>query len=198
MSVGADRTLHELLESVAAPTPAPGAGTTSGWVAALAAGLVEMCARLTLSRAELADVHPRAHEVHARSEALRGDALVLAEQEMHSYEPVLEALRLSRSDPGRDAAVGRALSDATETPLAIARLAAEVAELAAELARDGNPNVAGDAAAGGELAAAACSSAARLIRINLRGAPGDPRLAEASALAARAAAARASLDHPPS
>jgi formiminotetrahydrofolate cyclodeaminase len=212
MEVSPDRSLAELLEAVAAPTPAPGAGTTSAWTAALAAGLVEMCAALTLSRGELAGVHGRMELVRERAAELRGVAVALGQVELVSYGPVLEERRRPREDPGRAAAVAAALSDAAKSPLEVARVSAELAELAAEVVRDGNPNVVGDAAAGAELAAAACLAAARLVRINLEaaarqtsGGGGEAadglelaadRLDEADVLVARAAAARASLDAP--
>jgi formiminotetrahydrofolate cyclodeaminase len=190
MPLSADRSLHELVEEIAAPTPAPGAGSTSAWATALAAGLAEMAARLTLSRDDYAEQHPRMHEIHARAVALRGAALELGERELRSYEPVLEALRRPADDPERSDRVAAALAGAADAPLAVAGIAAEVAELAAELARTGNRSLEGDAAAGATLAEAACAAAARLVQINLARHPGDPRLAEATALAARAAAAR--------
>ncbi len=72
-------------------------------------------------------------------------------------------------------------------PVRARELAAEVAELAALVAADGNPNVSGDAAAGGDLAAAAASIGARLVAINAR--PSDERVEHARALAERAARA---------
>src|SRR5687767_4839054 len=72
-------------------------------------------------------------------------------------------------------------------PFELAGLAADVAELAATVADEGNPNVRGDAAAGADLAAAAASIAARLVAIN---APErDERVRIAAAEAARAAEA---------
>ena len=123
----------------------------------MAAALVEMAARFTPDREEPA----------RRAAELRARALELAEIELHAYEPVLEALRLPRDDPERAVRIEEARAMASESPLAIARVAAELAELAAETARSGNVNLAGDAIAGALLAEAAAQAAGRLVAINL-------------------------------
>ena len=74
--------------------------------------------------------------------------------------------------------------------MAIARSAAEVAELAAEVAAKSRPALRGEAIAGVLLAEAASRSAASLVEINLNGSSGDPRLAETLELRSRLAAAR--------
>ena len=66
----------------------------------------------------------------------------------------------------------------------------KLAELGCELARDGNPNLEGDAFAGTLLAEAAAAAAVRLVEINLADVLDDPRPAQARGLAARAGAAR--------
>lgn len=178
----------ELLDSVAAETAAPGGGSVAASAAALAAGLVEMTAKFTLSRDEYAARWERFSEVRARAAELRGTLLSLAEAELHAYEPVLAALRLPREDPGREARVRDARSAAAQPPLEVARAAAAVAELAAEAAATGNANLAGDARTAALLAAAACRAAAGLVRINLGAAgPEDRRFKEAEALAKQAA-----------
>jgi methenyltetrahydrofolate cyclohydrolase len=111
---------------------------------------------------------------------LRARALELAEEELHAYAPVLEAQRAGEG-------VAEALSRAADSPLAIARLAAEVAEAGAHVAASGKESLKGDALAGVVLAEAACRAAGRLVRINLASLPDDPRLAELAELEARAA-----------
>jgi formiminotetrahydrofolate cyclodeaminase len=165
------------LDDVAARTPAPGGGSAAATACALAAALVEMAARFAPDREQLTE---RAGELRAR-------ALELAEVELHAYEPVLEALRVPREDPQRDARVEAARIEASRSPLEIAHLGAEVAEGAADLGRTGNPNLAGDAIAGALLACAAAQAAARLVAINLTG---GPAVEEAAGLARRAEAAR--------
>jgi len=130
---------------------------------------------------------PDREEAAGRARDLQARALELAEIELHAYEPVLEALRLPRDDPRRAERVGAARTGASESPLAIAEVGAELAELAAGLARTGNQNLAGDAIAGALLAEAAAQAAARLVAINLTD---GPAVTEAADLARRALAAR--------
>jgi formiminotetrahydrofolate cyclodeaminase len=163
----ADRTLAELLAEIAAATPAPGGGSTAAVACALAAALVEMSAG----------------PPHERAAALRARALQLGEADLESYAPVLEAQR--RGEP-----VGPALSAAAQTPLDVAEVACEVAELAAELARRGRPSLEGDAATAALLAEAATRAAVRLVELNLAAAPDDIRLRAAREYAARAWSAR--------
>jgi methenyltetrahydrofolate cyclohydrolase len=162
---------------VAARTPAPGGGSSAACATALAASLVEMAANFTTG---LGDEFQRARE-------LRTHALELAKTELHAYEPVLEALRLSHKDPERAARVHTAQLEASRSPLEIARTAAELADLAAELATNGNPNLTGDAIAGALLAEAAAQAAARLVQINLTD---GAEVTEAAEHARRAHAAR--------
>lgn len=126
----------------------------------------------------------------ARARLLRRELLDAGERELRSYAPVLEALRLPKGAPERESALSRALSAASETPAAIARAGAEVAELAARVTEASTAALRGDATAGALLAEAATRAAARLVEINLRGRPEDPRLEEVARLSRRAAAAR--------
>lgn len=176
----AGQSLNAVLESFAARTPAPGGGSGAALAGALGAGLVEMAARFA----------PGREQVASEAAALREQLLAEAERELHGYAPVLEALALDDGDPAREAALGEALSAASDSPMAIARAARSAAELGAELARTGNRHLVGDAITGALLAEAACCAAARLAQINLARVPSDPRLDEAVALTRQAAEAR--------
>jgi formiminotetrahydrofolate cyclodeaminase len=149
-----------------------------------------MAAGFTLARDEYAEQHERMAWVRSRAAELRARAVELAEEELHVYGAVLEVLREPAENPGRSERLDAALSDATDSPLAIARVAAEVAELAAEGARTGNRHLRGDAVAGALLAEAACAAAARLADLNLADRPQDPRREEAAELPNRALQAR--------
>jgi formiminotetrahydrofolate cyclodeaminase len=144
--------LESFLDAVAEATPAPGGGSSAAITAALAAALVEMAARLA-----------SADEAAERARALRAQALRLAEEELSSYAPVLEA----RTPDDRSAA----LAAASEPPAQVAAVAAEVAELGADVASSSSPAVRGDALTGVVLAEAAASAACRLVEINLGSGP---------------------------
>lgn len=174
--------LNELLRRLAARTPAPGGGSSGAVACAIAAGLVEMAAGF--------DRASQSASTGARAAALRAQALELAERELHAYEPVLEALRLPVDDAEREHKLAAARLTASDSPLEVAVIAAELAELAAELAQAGNPNLAGDAIAGALLAEAACRAAVALVELNLREAPEDARVTRTAGLVARAWRAR--------
>jgi formiminotetrahydrofolate cyclodeaminase len=175
----ADVQLGALLDVVASTDPAPGGGSSAALGAALAAALVEMTAYL---RGD----DPTA----ARARELRERALELADEDISSYAPVLEALRLPATDPERAARVQAALAAASRTPLAIAETAAELAELGAAVTRASSPSVRGDALAGVLVAEASAVAAAALVEVNLGSDPDDPQLGLARAARQRAEQAR--------
>jgi formiminotetrahydrofolate cyclodeaminase len=175
----AESPFQDLLASLSARTPAPGAGCAAAWTGAIAAGLLEMVSAFADDA-----------EAEARAPVLRAELLAAAEHELRSYAPVLEALRLPAGSEERERELAAALSAASEVPVAIARAATEVAELAARVTAASKPSLKGDATAGVLLAEAAARSAARLVEINLNARPHDPRLEEVARLRRRAAKAR--------
>ena len=168
-----------LLDDVAATAPAPGGGSSAAFGLALAAALVEMTAGLT-GEAGTA----------SRANAVRAEALELAERDLSSYARVLEAMRLPRDDPSRAGRLEEALLEASRPPLEIAEGAAEAAELGAKVARTSNPHVRGDAVTGVLVAEAAAAAAATLVEINLERHPAAPELERARRARERASRAR--------
>lgn len=185
----ASRPLQALLAEVAAKTSAPGGGAVAAIGVALAASLCAMAARL--SETALTD----ASSLAARCDGLAARALTLASADAHAYEAVLEVRRIRRSEGGASSATDEdllvALLGASDVPLEVADLGAEVTELAARLLSDGNSNLAGDAFTAAQLAHGATRAAARLAEINLAscGPTAEGRRDRAVAVVERAAAA---------
>lgn len=179
--------VEELLDGIASETPAPGGGSVSALVVAMAAGLVAMAARFSIGPWDEAEATVE------RADELRRTTAPLAPGDSAAYEEVLTAMRLPTNlEPEvRNKTIGNALARAAEIPLEIAGRAARVAELAAQVAEHGNPNLRGDAVAGALLAAGAARASANLVEINLGTTASDPRVAIARA---RVAAAREAAD----
>jgi len=184
-----DLTVAELLDELAGPVP-PGGGSALGLAVAMAAAVVAMAARASKESWDAAG------GVAAQAEALRARAAPLAQRDAEIYDAALAARdgAAALAPEKRDWEIGKAFAAAAEPPLEIARAAADVAELAAEVAAFGDAHVRADAVAAATLAAAAARAAVTLVAVNLTALEGDPRVAEAERLADTAEnAARASL-----
>jgi formiminotetrahydrofolate cyclodeaminase len=186
-----DTTFEELLDTIAAETPAPGGGSVAAFVTEMAASLAAMAARF-------AHDWEGAGGAVAQAETLRHRAAPLAVEDAIAYENVLTALRMPNEleSEVRNTLIGETLSRAADIPLLIAQTAADVAELSSEIAVCGNPNLRGDATAAAILAASAARVAANLVEINLTTVEGDDRveLARAMVRSADQAARRAAGD----
>jgi formiminotetrahydrofolate cyclodeaminase len=180
-----DLRLSEFLDEVAGKGRTPGGGSLAALVTAAAAGLLAKVARA--SKADWAD----AAGVAAQAEALRDRAAPLAQLDADEYEAALSSVGATGDESAdrRDFAVGRAYARAAEPPLRIVEAATDVAELAALVARNGDPSLRADAAAAGAFAAAAARAAAELVAVNLTASADDERVLRAHALAELAARA---------
>ncbi|HLR97231.1 MAG TPA: cyclodeaminase/cyclohydrolase family protein [Jiangellaceae bacterium] len=176
LSVGA------FLNAVASREPAPGGGGAAAITTAAAAGLVAMAARFSTDELTM---------VADRADALRAEVTPLVDEDATAYTAVLEAARLPREQDDRKRRLTEALQVAADVPLRIARVGSEVAELAARLVIEGNPNVRGDAHAGVFLADGATQAAAELVRLNVEyGNLAEDWLHQARACTTRATKAR--------
>jgi methenyltetrahydrofolate cyclohydrolase len=184
-----DQRIAEFLGRLASATPTPGGGGAAAFAAAVAAGLTAMTARLSASRIDDAD------RCAADMDRVRDGLMQLADDDAAAYAAVLAAMRRSADagDGDRSRRRADALQVASEIPVAVANRAADVAEVAARLARTGNPHLRGDARTAVHLAHAAATSAAELVAINVHQGQLDPTLA-ARAQAAVERAARAVSD----
>ncbi len=182
--------LPALLEELAAPREVPGAGSALAVALATAAAVVQMAARLS------PESWIDAAGVAAQAESLRERAARLVDEDADAYRRALEAR--AAADEGekperRDWALGRVTAAAAEPPLALVRLAADVADLCAAAAERVEPRVHADVAAAAALAAAVARGARELVAVNLTALPGDTRVEEADRLAEAADGAARSL-----
>lgn len=119
---------------------------------------------------------PDGSSVRDEAEVLRRRAIALADADARAYGAVLAA---EREEGGRER-LQATLHAATEVPLEIVDVARQVAVLAAPLCTSGNRRLRGEALTAVVLAEAAATSAAHLVRANVRrGRLGDDLLRSA-------------------
>jgi formiminotetrahydrofolate cyclodeaminase len=184
-----DDTIAAFLEQLAARVPAPGGGATAALHAAQAAALLAMVARYSNGPKYDAELMNR---VVTEADALREDALALAEADEKAFGAVAEAYRLPRATEqetsARSVAISSALAGAARPPADVVRTALLLVILAEDLLPAGNRNVITDVATAAEAARAAAVTARLIIEVNLKGIT-DPVLAEEFGTAAAIAGA---------
>src|SRR4051794_10416701 len=132
-----------LLDAIGARTDAPGSGSTAALVGAMAAALCAKAARFSSDDGAV-----------AQAEHLRRRLTRLAHEDAEVFCEALRNLSEPREeDPDRrDFELGQSLAAAADAPLRIADACADVADLAADLARRGKPKLQADAAGAAVLA----------------------------------------------
>jgi formiminotetrahydrofolate cyclodeaminase len=194
------RSVSELVSAVGGASAAPpGGGSVAASAGALAAALTRMVAGLTAGRPRYAHVAAEMRHAAEQASTLADELAGLVRRDGAVFDAVSAAYRLPKETPeaasSRAAAIERAMVPATQSPLAVARAAADVAELAAVVAERGNTNAVADTAVAALLADAACRAGVLTVRVNAP-ALSDPQTAttlveEAVAHADRAARATA-------
>ena len=178
-------TVRSLVERLATSDPVPGGGSASALSGAMGAALIHMVVELTYGRPAAAGHEETLTEIRTAAVAWQSELLNLAELDASAYLAVVRARRLPRESElernARDVQVGAAIREATRVPLATARAASEVLELARRLASIGNRNAVSDVGVAGLLAVAALRGAALNVQINLPFVAADEELRETAA-----------------
>ncbi len=166
-----DFTLTEFSDALAADSAAPGGGSTAAIVAALAASLTAMVARLTVGRPKYAAVDRDMQRIIAAADPLRLQLLTLATTDAESFTAVIAAFRLPKETENqkveRQAAIQAAYQGATAVPLRSLETTVEVLELCLQVIELGNPNAVTDGITAALLAEAAAQGAALNVQVNL-------------------------------
>ncbi len=189
---------ESFLDRLAAGTPTPGGGSAAAHAGALAAALAAMVARLTIGKKKYAEVDARMQEIAAQADADRHWFQVAAERDSRAFDGVMEAFRLPKAteaeQEARAAAIERATHQAAGVPLEVAKRAAVLLELAAEVAESANQTAISDAGTAAALAGACLHGASLNVRINAQSAS-DRQAADSWLDALREAEARGRAAH---
>ncbi len=163
-----DQSLAMFSEEVASKKSTPGGGSVSAYMAALAAGLVCMVARITVGKKEASPEAEKLNEVVKESEALRQKLLRLVVEDTEAFDMVMRAFKLSKDQPeARKKAIAEATIKASEIPLSTLDCSVRVLRLAREVAEKGSTNALSDVVTAVSAARAAVEGAASNVLINL-------------------------------
>ena len=194
-----DMTCTEFAEETASESPAPGGGSISAYMGALAAALGTMVANLSAHKAgwddrwkEFSDQADRGHEILQQ-------LLHLVDEDTEAFNRIMDAFKMPKSSEEEKAARAAAIEDATlyatRIPLSTMETACAVFPLLESMARTGNPASVSDAGVGALATRSAVLGAQLNVRINaasLKNRDEADRLtARAAEIAAEAIAAEA-------
>lgn len=183
-----DMTCAEFADETASESPAPGGGSISAYMGALAAALGTMVANLSAHKAGWDERWKEFSDQADRGQELLSRLLHLVDEDTEAFNRIMDAFKLPKSTPeekeARRQAIEAATLYATQVPLQTMEAAVETFPLLESMARTGNPASVSDAGVGALAARSAVLGAQLNVRIN---AAGLADRAEADRLTARAA-----------
>ena len=163
--------ITEYLEKAAAGTAVPGGGSVAALNAALAAGLTEMVANLTIGKKGYEAVAEEMNDIAGKSTELREKLTVAIDRDAEAYSEVMAAFKLPKAtdqEKGlRSLAVQKAFKHAALVPLEVANHAVEVIDLAGRAVDSGNKNAVTDGLVAAMNARTAALAALYNVKINL-------------------------------
>ncbi len=168
----ADYTVFALLEETASNSPVPGGGSMAALGAAVAAGLSEMVANLTLGRQGFEPVQDEMTVIAEKAGDLRRKLLKDIDRDALAYQTVMSAFKMPGTTESekvhRKEEIQRSLKNAATVPLEVAKDALIIMDLSEIAVTKGNPNTITDGVVGAMMARTAALSAILNVRINLQ------------------------------
>ena len=163
--------ITEYLAKAAAGTAVPGGGSVAALNGALAAGLTEMVANLTVGKKGYEAVEEDMKAIADKASQLRNKLTAAIDQDADAYTEVMAAYKLPKTTDEetslRKQKIQDAIKHAALVPLEVARDALAVIDLAGSAIRKGNKNAASDGAVAAMNARTAALAAIYNVKINL-------------------------------
>ena len=189
-----DLTCRGFAEETASESPAPGGGSISAYMGALAAALGTMVANLSAHKPGWDDLWETFSDAAEEGQILLKSLLALVDEDTAAFNRIMDAFKLPKATDEEKEARTQAIQDATlyatEVPLRTMKAAHSVFPLLRRMAETGNPASVSDAGVGALAARSAVLGAFLNVRINAKGLKNrdlaDRLLAEAAQVAADA------------
>ncbi|MCQ2287277.1 MAG: cyclodeaminase/cyclohydrolase family protein, partial [Bacteroidales bacterium] len=165
-----DLTCTGFCEETASESPAPGGGSVSAYMGAMAASLGTMVANLTGGKAAYDDEWEKFSKVAEHGQALKDELLHLVDEDTNAFNKIMNAFGLPKKTDeekaARSAAIQEATKFATEVPFHTMQKAFESFEVCRAMVEWGNPASVTDGGVGALAARSAVMGAHLNVKIN--------------------------------
>ena len=162
-----DKSLEEVLKSVASKNPTPGGGSVSAVAGAFAASLVEMVCNLTIGKEKYIENESEVKKIKKLVNTLTSELLVLSDEDANAYDGVVKAFKTNKTNKNRKIIIQNAFKKATLIPLETGKKSGEVLTFAERMLEIGNKNASSDSLVASYLSKAAIKGALENVEINL-------------------------------
>lgn len=168
-----DMSCTEFALETASESPAPGGGSISAYMGALAAALGTMVANLSSHKAGWDERWEEFSDYAERGQELVSRLLALVDEDTEAFNRIMAVFAMPKTTAEEKAARSAALQSATlyatEVPLKTMKAAYECFEIVKAMAETGNPNSVSDAGVGALAARSAVLGAELNVKINAAG-----------------------------
>ena len=195
-----DMTCTGFAEETASESPAPGGGSISAYMGALAAALGTMVANLSSHKAGWDDRWEYFSNWADNGMAVMNELLYLVDEDTAAFNKIMDVFGMPKSTDEEKAARAEAMEVATlyatQVPLRTMKAAYKAFDVVRAMAEEGNPNSVSDAGVGALAARSAVMGACLNVKINAAGLK-DRAMAEAlvnEAMEIQAAAQKAEAE----
>ena len=196
-----DMTCTDFALETASESPAPGGGSISAYMGALAAALGTMVANLSSHKAGWDERWEEFSDYAERGQELVSRLLALVDEDTEAFNRIMAVFAMPKTTAEEKAARSAALQSATlyatEVPLKTMKAAYECFEIVKAMAETGNPNSVSDAGVGALAARSAVLGAELNVKINAAGLKdreaAERLISEASEIARKAIAQEAEI-----
>lgn len=196
-----DMTCREFALETASESPAPGGGSISAYMGALAAALGTMVANLSSHKAGWDERWEEFSDYAERGQELVSRLLALVDEDTEAFNRIMAVFAMPKTTAEEKAARSAALQSATlyatEVPLKTMKAAYDCFEIVKAMAETGNPNSVSDAGVGALAARSAVLGAELNVKINAAGLKdrevAERLISEAAEIARKAVAQEAEI-----
>ena len=168
-----DMTCVEFADETASESPAPGGGSISAYMGALAAALGSMVANLSAHKAGWDDRWEEFSDIAVQGRELQDTLIHLVDEDTESFNRIMDVFAMPKNTPEEKAARAEAMEKATlyatEVPLKTMKAAYRTFDILEAMVQKGNPASVTDAAVGALAARSAVLGAQLNVRINAAG-----------------------------